>query len=209
MFNNRSEAGQQLANRVLSYKNTDGIVLALPRGGIVVAEPLAQTLNMPLDVLITRKIGYPTNPEYAIGALAETGLIKLNHDIIASIKPEYIQQEIEREQQEIDKRLSLYRHNKPLPSLKNKIVFLVDDGIATGFTTKTALEAIIQKGPQKIILAIPVAPKEIIAELRKYHGIDIICLHEASRFFAVGQFYDDFTQVEDTTVITILQTHRK
>jgi len=206
MFLNRQEAGEKLALKLKKYQdNPQTIILAVPRGGVVVGYELAKRLNLPLDIIITRKVGAPGNPEFALGAVTQEGQLILNKETLNyyNLDSDYLKKEAERQIQEIKRRLKKYRGAKPLVNLKDKIVIIVDDGIATGASIKAAIYSIKSQKPKRIILAIPVGPKETIEELRK--EVDkIVCLKEPVIFFAVGQFYQSFEQVSDEEVKKLL-----
>ncbi|HBG81618.1 TPA: phosphoribosyltransferase [candidate division CPR2 bacterium] len=207
MFKNRVEAGKELASHLLKYKSENGIVLGLPRGGVVPACKVAKALNWPLDVFISRKITAPLNPEYAIGAITENGLLELNDELISElpdIDAEYIAHEIKHQKEEIARRKELFRNGRDLPDLKKKTVILVDDGVATGFTLLAAINSLRKLGAKKIIAAVPIVPKEIKKAFNE--KVDqFIALKTPEVFFAVGEFYEEFPQVEDEEVIKILQ----
>lgn len=212
MFKNREEAGRLLAEEILKIKNElkDPILLAIPRGGVVVAYEIAKVLRAPLDLVIPRKLGAPLNPELAIGAVAQDGSIYLDEKLIAQVgaSTDYIQNEIKKQVKEIERRLKKYRGDISPPVLKNRSVVLVDDGIATGSTMRVAISYVKKQEPHSTIVAVPVAPPDSIEELRP--EVDrIICLSTPSLFFAIGQFYYDFRQVSDEEVIRILAEAKK
>ncbi len=210
LFKDRIQAGQKLAEKLLEYKDKNVIILAIPRGGVVVAYEIAKVLNAPLDLIIPRKIGAPYQPELAIGAITQDGTIILNEDIVSylPIPENYIKNEAERQKKEIERRLIKYRGNAIEPNLENKIVIIVDDGIATGATMLAAIASIRKKKPSKIVVAIPVAPPESLEKIKEYAD-EIICLQTPEPFFAIGQFYERFEQLEDEEVINILNKIRK
>ena len=207
-FKDRVEAGKELALHLEKFKNEKGIVLGLPRGGVVVAKEVANKLGWPLDVFISRKISLPLNPEYAIGAITETDTVKLNEQLISSvgnIETSYIEEEVKRQEDEAQRRKNLFRNGEDLPDISDKTVILVDDGIATGFTVFAAIEALKKLKPQKIIIAVPVAPAEIKQDFLDY--VDkFIALETPENFLSVGQFYDEFPQISDKEVADILKT---
>jgi len=209
LFQDRQDAGKRLAQKLEEFKGTDAVVLALPRGGVVVGYEIAKELRIPLDVIITRKIGAPGNPEYAIGAIAETGEAQLNEPEIHAygIPQSHVAAEIARQREEINRRIALYRDGRPLPDLKGRTVIVVDDGIATGFTMKTAIRAIWARQPQAVVLAVPVAPRESIVDLSD-EVTRVVCLATPEPFFAVGAWYRDFTQVTDEEVRRYLDAVR-
>jgi predicted phosphoribosyltransferase len=210
LFKDRIQAGQKLAEKLLEYKDKNVIILAIPRGGVVVAYEIAKVLNAPLDLIIPRKIGAPYQPELAIGAVTQDGTIILNEDIISylPIPENYIEAEAERQKKEIERRLIKYRGSAIEPKLENKIVIIVDDGIATGATMLAAIASIRKKKPLKIIAAIPVAPPESLEKIKEYAD-EIVCLQTPEPFFAIGQFYERFEQLEDEEVIDILNKSKK
>jgi putative phosphoribosyl transferase len=207
MFRNRSEAGNRLGTRLDRYKDRDDVVvLALPRGGVVTGYEIARMIGAPLDVLIVRKIGFPYQPELAAGAVAETGSVVLNRDIMAmgGLSEEALKPEIDRQKEEIARRIVLYRAGRKLSNLRGKTVILVDDGVATGATMKAAIAALKQENPAKLIVALPVAPPETVEVLRTMVD-ELICLETPLYFMAVGAHYSDFTQVTDEEVVKLLQ----
>ncbi len=211
IFKDRKDAGKKLAEMLFHYRDKqDTIVLGLPRGGVTVAYEIAKTLNLPLDLLIVRKIGFPGNPELAIGALSETGALTLNEEIIATygVSRDYLAKESERQKEEIARRKVLYRGGEGLPALAGKSVILVDDGIATGATVKAAIRSLKQEKLGKLILALPVASPEAELTLRRMVD-EWICLQAPSGFMAVGSYYYNFTQVEDEEVIAMLNECRE
>ncbi len=207
IFKNRAQAGKMLAEKLLKYKDDPtAIILALPRGGIEIGYEVAKDLNLPLDIIVSRKIPDPVNSELAIGAITPDGQIILDKIIIKRYKipQSFIDLQIKKEQEEAQRRLELYRKNKDQLNLKNKIAILVDDGIATGYTMKAAIKSAKKLGAQKIVVAIPVMPKEDIGKIKK--DVDeLICLHKAETFLGVGAFYQNFPQLTDEEVVSTLQ----
>ncbi|NWF74366.1 MAG: phosphoribosyltransferase [Nitrospirae bacterium] len=206
MFRNREEAGRMLAEKLSHYRNDPtGLILALPRGGVAVGYQLSLALHIPLDVFITRKIGAPGNPEYAIGAVAETGSRYLNQEAISSF--DVSRHELERlihvQEKEIARRRDLYRQGRPLPQLTGRTVFLVDDGIATGSTFLASALAIRSLQPRHLVGVIPVGPPSTMREVRA-HVNELIILMTPDPFYAVGNFFVDFTQVDDRDVVEYL-----
>lgn len=209
-FKDRKQAGEYLAQALTEYKdNKKVIVLCIPRGGIELGAPVAHELNAPLDLFVTRKIGAPDNEEFAIGSLAETGEIMLNDRLIAAsgYLEDDIQEIIDEELKEAEHRVKKYRGHK-LPSLKGKIVLLVDDGLATGFTMLSAAKAIKKQKPEKLVVAIPVAPPDSINKVKKIAD-EVVCLNVSSLFFAVGQFYENFPQTTDEEVTELMKEFRE
>ncbi len=206
LFRDRHEAGKLLAQKLMDLKgNPDAIVLGIPRGGVVVAYEVAKALGLPLDVFIARKIGAPGNPELAIGAVASDGTVILDEFSInfMGVPRQYIEKEIERQKEEIRKRLLAYRGGREGYSLQGKIVILVDDGVATGATTIASLRAIRASNPSQTILAVPVAPPDTVEKLRR-EADKVICLYTPSPFWAVGAFYLNFEQTSDEEVQALL-----
>lgn len=205
-FRNREEAGRHLADKLRQYREAaNGVILALPRGGVAVGFQLSIALHLPLDVFITRKIGAPENPEYALGAVSETGNIYLNPSAMAEFRlsRDDIKTIVATRRQEIGRRQQLYRQGRhPLP-LKDRIVILVDDGIATGSTFFASLEGIRGQAPKHLVAAIPVGPSETIAKVRSLVD-ELVVLATPEPFWAVGNHYVDFTQVEDRDVLEYL-----
>jgi putative phosphoribosyl transferase len=210
MFSNRTEAGRQLASALKPFIFSRGVVLAIPRGGVVVGYKIAEALNLPLDVIIPRKIGAPDNPELAIGAVTEDGTIVRDNQLIAylGISEDYIEAESQRQRLEIARRMKVYRQNQPYPNFEGRDVIIVDDGIATGSTMKAALASIQKKKAKAVTVAIPVGPPSTIDDL-KQRADRVICLFTPEPFSAIGEFYADFNQTEDDEVIDLLQKNRQ
>jgi putative phosphoribosyl transferase len=211
MYRDRHDAGRRLAQALVHYTGArDTIILALPRGGVVIGYELSLVLHLPLDVLITRKLGTPGNPELAMGALAETGYRHLNPDVIRTygISRSQLEAEVRRQQAEIDRRVERYRGGRPLPALENQTVLLVDDGIATGATFYASLGAIRMSAARRLVAALPVAPPEAVHQLKALVD-EAVVLHAPAVFFAIGQFYQEFTQVEDEQVVACLEQVRR
>ncbi|MBA2651952.1 MAG: phosphoribosyltransferase [Tatlockia sp.] len=205
-FLNRHEAGIALAKELKPYSHqSEAIIIALPRGGVPVAYEIAKALSIPLDILIVRKLGVPGHEELAMGAISSGDTIIFNDEIINSLNlsDSVIQSVIQIEKKELNRRESLYRNNKPLPSLKDKTVILVDDGIATGATMLAALQSITQQKAAQLIIAVPVAALSTCKEFAsKAH--QFICLLKPVDFYAVGLWYEDFTQTTDEEVAELL-----
>ena len=208
-FSNRVDAGKQLAS-VLEDVDKNAIVLAIPRGGVVVGFEISKRFKIPIDIIVTKKIGAPGNPELAIGAVAEDGSAILDDNLVErlNVSKQYIESEIERKRDEINRRLSAYRGDVPYPSLKNRQIIVVDDGVATGSTLKAALRSVKNRGAKKVIAAIPVGPPSTIQELKE-NADQVICLSTPEPFYAIGQFYDDFAQTTDEEVKNLLRFSRK
>ncbi|MBX3708420.1 MAG: phosphoribosyltransferase [Gammaproteobacteria bacterium] len=205
-YKNRVEAGKILAQVLSTYEgNQNVLVLALPRGGVPVAFQMAIALKLPLDVFIVRKLGVPGHSELAMGAVAMGGADVFNEDIIRDlqISKEAVQQVIADEQKELNRREIAYRGHRAFPSLKNKTVILVDDGIATGATIRAAVKALKQLEPDKIIIAVPVADQSVCDELEPLVD-QLVCPLRPAHFQAVGAWYEDFSQTEDEEVHRLL-----
>lgn len=211
LFRDRRDAGQQLAERLAFLKGEKGvIVLGIPRGGVVVAAQVARILNAPLDIFIAHKIGAPMNPELAIGAMTSNGDVILDEGLVDQLKlsQEEIAQQVDYWRGEIARRLTRFRKDRPPLNVKNKIVVVVDDGVATGSTMLAALRGLRKQEPARLLLAIPVGPPETVALLT--HECDqVIALDTPSPFWAVGRFYMRFDQTEDDQVVELLAAARR
>ena len=206
MFRNREEAGELLAQELVAFRNDpDAILLALPRGGVTVGYQLSLALHLPLDVLITRKIGAPGNPEYALGAVSETGAVYWNKEALSglSLSDRDLATAVQVQQKEVSRRVALYRQGRPFPHLKDRTVIIVDDGLATGATFFASVATVRQARPRRIIGAIPVGPRSTIQEARSLVD-QLVVLRVPEPFYAVGNFYRDFEQVEDREVLQYL-----
>jgi putative phosphoribosyl transferase len=209
-FRDRIEAGRQLAKALAGYKHQHPIILALPRGGVPVAAEIATALDAPLDLILVRKIGVPFQPELAMGAVVDGSnpVIVRNDAVIRMAQVEEPEFTVARDRElaEIERRRKLYLGDRPHPELKGQTVIVVDDGIATGATTRAALRAIRMREPRKLVLAVPVAPTQSVRELRSETD-EIVCLEDYANFGAIGFFYEDFHQVSDHEVIDLLAQH--
>jgi putative phosphoribosyl transferase len=205
-FRDRMSAGRVLAAQLRAYANhPHAVVLALPRGGVPVGAEIAASLNLPLFVFAVRKLGVPGREELAMGAITSGGRTLVNHSVTRAlhISAREIQLEVERELRELARRERLYSRGQRIPELKDKLVILADDGIATGSSMLLAAQAIRAEGAAYIVVAVPVAPKEAISQLHQAAD-QVLCLAEPEPFVAVGQWYEDFHQVSDQEVCTIL-----
>jgi len=205
-FSNRIQSGQMLAQHLQAYANLENVlVLALPRGGVPIAFEVAKHLNAALDVCIVRKLGVPGHKELAMGAIASEKTMVFNQHIIDSlgIDQAKITAVVNQELRELRRRDQVYRSNKPAINVKDKIVILIDDGIATGATMRAALTIIQQQQPAKIVVAIPVAPLNICEELR-LEVDDVVCLQCPEIMSAIGLWYEDFSQTTDNEVRAFL-----
>ena len=207
LFKNRTDAGKKLADLMKEYQGTDTLVLAIPRGGLIVGIEIARSLKLKIDLIIPRKIGAPFNPEMAVGAVTQDKTIILNKILLdrLGLREEDLKEQITQEVKEIDRRMRLYRKSNHYPDYKQKNIILVDDGIATGYTIFASINSINKIfNPNNIILAVPVAPLEIIEKLESMANI-IKCLHIPKDFYAIGQFYENFVQVTDQEVIDLME----
>lgn len=210
IFHDRKHAGRLLAahlQRVIKLDRKNCLILALPRGGVPVAIEVANVLNIPMDILVVRKIGHPYQPEYGIGAITEEGYYWTDPGTVrvSDIQPMQIQQVVEKETLEVARRVAKYRDDKPLPPLDGKTVLLVDDGLATGVTARVAAQYVRSKGASRIILAVPIAPDATV-QSQPPEFDDIICFKQSATLLAVGQFYLDFSQVTDQEVLDVMKT---
>jgi len=205
-FSNRIEAGRELAEKLDKYAGReDVIVLGLPRGGVPVAYEVAKRLHVPLDVFIVRKLGVPGFEELAAGAIASGGVRVLNQDVMRAIPyaDEAIEAVTTKETAELERREQIYREGRPPPELRDRIVILVDDGLATGATMRAAVKALRERGVAKIVVAVPVAPPDTCHEVEQLAD-ETICLSTPPFFQAVGQYYEDFSQTTDDEVRDLL-----
>ena len=206
-FANRTEAGRQLAQALVRYKNQRAVVLALPRGGVPVAAEVAAALDAPFDLILVRKIGVPMQPELAMGAVVDGAkpLIVRNEEVIslAGVEEAEFKRVCDSELAEIERRRQRYLGDRPRIDVAGRIAIVIDDGIATGATTRAALRATRARKPKKLILAVPVAPTDSLAEMRK-EADDVVCLEDHELFGAIGYYYSDFRQISDQEVIDTL-----
>ena len=211
IFKDRKDAGRRLLPKIKHYKeDPKAIVLGLPRGGVVLANEIAQGLGLTLDVVVPRKIGSPFNHEFAIGAIAEDGEGIFDQQTISTygISQDYIKKEVEKEKAEAERRLKLYRGSRPVLKLKGKTAILVDDGVATGSTMLAAIKSAKYRGAEKIVVAAPVIAQDSLKKIKK-EADEIIYLQAPSFFAAVGAFYEIFNQTEDAEVIEIMKKSKK
>ncbi len=206
VFENRVEAGRKLAEHLKHLRDEDVVVLGLPRGGVPVAREVAKNIHAPLDIIVVRKIGVPTQPELAMGAIGEGDVIVVNRDILKMIQIQHedFDRIQARESLEVRARAMRFRGDRPRISLVDKIALIVDDGIATGSTAQAACKVARALGAKKVLLAVPVGSAEAVNMLSK-DADEIICLEIPSDFVAVGEWYRNFTPVDDQEVIRILQ----
>jgi putative phosphoribosyl transferase len=205
MFADRREAGRRLAEALAHLKSEDVVVLGVPRGGVEVAAEVARAHGWPLDVVIPRKVGAPTNPELGLGAVAE-GVRVLDERMIRQlgVTDDYLEQEIGAQEEEIRRRTAAYRRGRDAVTVTGKVAAVVDDGVATGGTAAAALRWARDQGASRVILAVPVAPREAVARLSK-DADEVVCLAMPEPFFAVGQWYGSFPQTSDREVVALLE----
>lgn len=208
-FRDRVEAGTQLARSLEHLRGEHPIVLGLPRGGVPVAACVAAHLDAPLDVVLVRKLGVPSQPELAMGAIGERGVRVLNRDVIdaAAITPEQIDAVERREREELERRARRYRGDRPPVPLDDRLVIVVDDGLATGSTARAAVEVVRAFGASRVVVAAPVAPPDTVAALADVAD-DVVVVVQPARMWAIGAWYEDFAQTDDHEVVRLLAVSR-
>lgn len=204
IFKNREDAGQRLAKKLERYGGASAVVLALPRGGVVVGREIAGALRLPLDIVVARKIGHPHNPEYAVCAVDEKGTLLCNESEKNLLNQDWLAGEIEKQKKEAKRRTLSYRGGKKPIKIKGKTVIIADDGIATGLTMRLAVMAVKAQKPSRVIVAVPAAPADVASELMREVDELIVLSPPAEFAGAVGAHYKEFEQVEDGTVIRLL-----
>ena len=211
MFADRIDAGQRLGTSLREFLSgqcavEETVVLALPRGGVPVAYHVAKALGSSLDVFVVRKLGAPQQPELAMGAIASGGVQVINEEVVRAlhVTPEQLKETAERETRELERREQAYRGERAPADVRDKCVLLVDDGVATGYTMRAAVEALRQRQPKKIVIAVPVAAKDTCEELKR-HADAVVCLMTPFDFAAVGQWYRRFEQTSDDEVRLLLE----
>lgn len=209
LFHDRYDAGKRLAKKLEAYRGQNVEVFAMPRGGVPLGAEIAGSLKVPLNLIITKKIGHPHNPEYAVGAVSEMGSVVYNQDEISEISPLWLEQEIKNLREEINRRRSVYLPGRCPTDLGGKTVVIVDDGIATGYTMAAAIEDLKKTKPTKIVVAIPVVPEEIA--LRIAGSVDELVSLRIEKFYlgAVGSYYENFSQLQDAEVIALLSSSKE
>jgi predicted phosphoribosyltransferase len=210
LFRDRKEAGKRLAAELKRFSEKKIMVLAIPRGGVVVGYEIAKVLNAPLDIVVPRKLRAPNQPELAIGAITEDGTVILEKQIVNSlnVSNDYIRMESQRQKSEIERRLRAYKGEEEIADLTGYHIILVDDGIATGSTMKAAVASVRKRGAKSIILSIPVASSRALNILEREVD-EIVCLYTPQIFFAIGQFYQEFEQTSDEEVKELLEKNRE
>lgn len=209
-YADRRDAAQRLSENLAGYRSQHPVILGIPRGGVVVADAVARELQADLDIVLTRKLGAPGNPELAIGAVAESGEAYLQGHIARQVGADdrYIEQERSRQLEEIRARRERYRTVRPRISLRERTVILTDDGIATGATMQASIWAAREEEPNLLVVAAPVGSRDAIARLER-EADEVVCPYVPEYFYAIGQFYADFGQVSDDEVLEILRAHHR
>lgn len=203
-FRDRQEAGLRLSEVLQKYKGENVVVYALPRGGVPVGLEVAKALEAPLDLVITRKIGHPDNPEFAVCAVAEDGEVLCDEQMSGALDEAWLKAEVEKGRTEAKRRREVYLTGRQHVSAKGKIAIVVDDGVATGLTARVAVQTVRSENPSKLIVAIPCAPYEVAEELRTIADEVIVLTDEKSYLGAVGAYYDEFPQLSDEEVVRLL-----
>jgi putative phosphoribosyl transferase len=205
LFRDRRDAGRRLAARLIFLRGEDVVVLALPRGGVPVAFEVARALGAPMDVIVVRKLGVPFQPELAMGAIGECGVLVVNDEVLrlTGLTPRELAQVEHRERAELDRRARRYRGERPRALVAGRTAVVVDDGVATGSTARAACQVAKAEGAARVVLAVPVAPRSTLEELGR--EAEVVCLEAPTHFFAVGQWYRDFTGTSDAEVASLLR----
>ena len=205
LFGDRVDAGKKLAEALKEYRGKDVVVLGIPRGGVVVANEVAEALQAPLDIVVTRKIEAPGEPEFALGAVTQEGDVMMDRQAAESLgaSPDYLDDQVRKKREEVNDRMRRLRGDRPYPRLEGKVVLIVDDGIATGSSVSAAVMSVKKRKPKQIVVAVPVAPRDAVETLAE-DGTKVVCLLTPDTFLAIGEFYHDFDQVDDTEVMRVL-----
>jgi putative phosphoribosyl transferase len=210
VFQNRVEAGKRLAEALATLGLSRPIVLAIPRGGVVVGEEVARELGAVLDIVVTRKIEAPGEPEYALGAVTQEGEAIIDRQAAESLgaSASYLDAQVEKKRREVKERMEKFRGGTEYPDLRGRTVIIVDDGIATGSSVGAAVMSVKKKGPKEVVVGVPVAPRDAVETLEQ--DVDkVVCLETPGPFLAIGEFYRDFEQVSDEEVVRVLQRSRR
>ena len=204
-FEDRLEAGRKLGEALKGFRGKDVVVLGIPRGGVVVANEVAKALGAPLDIVVTRKIEAPGEPEFGLGAVTQEGDVLMDTQAAESVgaSSDYLEDQIRKKKEEVNERMRKLRGDRPYPALEGRVVLVVDDGIATGSSVEAAVMSVRKRDPKEVVVAVPVAPREVVGSLSS-GGTRVVCLETPAPFFAIGEFYRDFAQVDDAEVIRIL-----
>jgi predicted phosphoribosyltransferase len=209
LFTDRFDAGKKLAEHLVRYRHvSNGIVLALPRGGVPVAYEVARALELPLELILVRKLGFPGQEELALGAITSGGLTVFNEELAQRVPPETIDELIREETRDLARREVRYRGEIPYPELRGKTIIVVDDGIATGASTRACLVALNKMNPERLIVAVPVAPTESCEDISGLSD-ELVCLGTPPSFESVGEWYADFSQVTDEEVVELMKRARR
>lgn len=205
VFADRADAGRRLAVLLAPLRTSRPVVTGMARGGVPVASEVARVLAAPLDVVVVRKLGYPGQPELGLGALGEEGVCLVNEALVArlDVSPAVLDEVVGRETVELERRRHLYRGDRPPVTVTGRSVVVVDDGLATGFTARAAVEVVRRRGAARVIVAVPVGSPDAVASLRAVAD-DVVCVETADRFFGISQWYADFSQVSDDEVARLL-----
>lgn len=205
VFKDRVEAGKRLAEALKDFRGKDVVVLGIPRGGVVVANEVAKSLGARLDVVVTKKIEAPGEPEFALGAVTQDGDVIMDRQAAESLgaTSDYLDDQIREKKEEVNDRIRRLRGSAPYPRLEGRVVLIVDDGIATGSSVGAAVMSVKKRKPKQIVVAVPVAPKDAVETLAE-DGTRVVCLETPGPFLAIGEFYRNFEQVEDIEVVRIL-----
>jgi putative phosphoribosyl transferase len=210
VFRDRRHAGRELADALARYARVpDVLVLALPRGGVPVGYEVARTIGAPLDVFLVRKLGFPGNQEYAMGAIASGGVRVIDDELLGrvGISPAVVERVIQKEERELRRREYAYRGHLPPLELAGRTAILVDDGLATGSSMRAAVKAARGRGARRIVVATPVGPSDTVCELSRLAD-EVVCPSRPEPFLAVGRFYENFDQTEDAEVVALLEKAR-
>jgi putative phosphoribosyl transferase len=203
IFVNRRDAGVKLAQALSKYRGQQSVIYAVPRGGVIVAAEVARFLGAPLDLVITRKVGHPLSPEYAIAAVGEDGVAFTNPEELQSIDKKWFDEQVIAQQAEAHRRRQVYMQDRGPVDVKNKTAIIIDDGLATGLTMFAAIEDVRRRGPSRVVVAVPVAPPETVRRLRLVAD-EVVVLYSSQDFGSIGSFYSDFDQVTDAGVMEAL-----
>ena len=204
-FADRIDAGRRLAELLTVHRGEGAVVLALPRGGVPIGREVASALGCPLDVLVVRKVGHPHQPELGVGAVGEGGISVLNDDLLArtGLEPADLRDTIERETREVERRISRYRGDRARVDVTGRTAIVVDDGLATGFTARAAVDVVRRLGAERVVVAVPVAPAETVVDLRSVAD-EVVAVETPAHFYAIGEHYRDFHQLTDVEVVDLL-----
>ena len=203
MYRDRTHAGEVLAALLASWEDRHPLVLGVPRGGVIVAGVVASSLGADLDIVVSRKVGAPGNPEFAVAAVDPDGQLFVDSETPLTVSSDYLERAAAVERREITRRLALWREGREERAIEGRVVIMVDDGIATGLTAMAALAYLRRKSPSELILAVPVAPSDVIKKLERSADL-VVCPLKPTLFFAVGEWYEDFRQVTDEEVRRVL-----